>query len=239
MISKMPVRIARTLLPVNFPGSKISIQQSLIEKNQLFQIIENDIMLEAFTINNNHQNRDLTKFNGFQVKNIEDEQRIELSKNVENVQILICIDFQNRNLSIEKEIMDTQIIQIQNTSDLPLSLFQNVPQFQAPFSVYLTKGNGIILCYECMITNDKIKIEMVQIIDDIEEHKLIPREYRGLQDYNGNNHIIENSIQNEMLNYLKTFEIDSEFAQFVQYIQIHKEQILNVNNCYTSKKLND
>ncbi|CAD8087595.1 unnamed protein product [Paramecium sonneborni] len=228
MITKISARFARTLSPVNFPGSKISIQQSLIEKNQLFQIVENEIKFEVLSINNNHQNCDLTKFNGFKITNIEDEQRIELSKNVENVQILICIDFQNSDLLIEKEITDTQIIQIQNTSETPLTLFHSIPQFQYPFSIYLTKGNGIISCYECLAENGKIKIQMISIIDDIEEHKQMPREYRGLQDYNGCNHT-EDSIQYEILNYLKTFEIDSEFALFVQHVQMNKEQVLNVN----------
>ncbi|CAK72928.1 unnamed protein product (macronuclear) [Paramecium tetraurelia] len=168
-----------------------------------------------------------------------DQQRIELSKNVENVQILICIDFYNNGQSKEQEIIDSQIIQIQQTSQTPLTSFKSIPQIQAPFSVYLTKGNGIVSCYECVAYDGKIKIEMVSIIDDVEEHKLIPRENRGLEEYNGCNHHIEDSIQHEMLNYLKTFEIDSELAQFVQHIQIYQEQVLNVNYLQDNPILHD
>ncbi|CAD8061405.1 unnamed protein product [Paramecium primaurelia] len=239
MITKMPIRIARTLFSVNFPGSQISIPQSTIEKNQLFQVIENEIMFEVIPINNNQQNLDQTNLNGFKIQDFEDQQRIELSKNVENVQILICIDFQNTVQSKEQENIDSQIIQIQKTSETSLTSFKSIQQIQAPFSVYLTKGNGIISCYECLAYNGNIKIVMVQIVDDVEEHKLIPRENRGLEDYNGNNHHIEDSIQYEMLNYLKTFEIDSELAQFVQNIQIYKEHVLNVNYLQDKPILHD
>ncbi|CAD8066977.1 unnamed protein product [Paramecium primaurelia] len=224
MIIKMPLRIARTLFSVNFPGSQIIIPQQLIEINHLFQLTEIEKMIETIPLNINHYNNDQIKWNGFKFKDFQDQLRIELSKNVENIQILICIDFQNRQQSKEQEIIDNQIIQIQNSSENYYSSFQSN---QSPFSIYLTKGNGIISCYECLAQNGKIIIEMVSIIDDIEEHKQIPRQNRGLKDYNGSNHLIDESIQIDMLNYLKTFEIDSELAQFVQYVQIQKDQVLN------------
>ncbi|CAK86082.1 unnamed protein product (macronuclear) [Paramecium tetraurelia] len=224
MITKMPLRIARTLFPLNLPGSQISLPQSLIEINQLLQLKEKENLFETVTINNNPQLCEQLRWNGFKFKDFEDQLRIELSKNVENVQILICIDFQNRQQSIETDIIDSQIVQIQGSSEISLSSLQRT---SSPFSIYLTKGNGIISCYECLALNGKITIEMISIIDDIEEHKQISRECRGLEDYNGSNHLIDESIQQEMLNYLKTFEIDSELAQFVQHIQLQKEQVLN------------
>ncbi|CAD8172912.1 unnamed protein product [Paramecium octaurelia] len=236
MITKMPLRIARTLFPLNIPGSQISIPQSSIEINQLLQLTEKEKMFETITINSNPQICDQLKWNGFKFKDSEDQLRIELSKNVENVQILICFDFYNRQQSNETDVIDSQILQIQSSSEISLSSLQGT---SSPFSIYLTKGNGIISCYECLAHNGKIKIEMISIIDDIEEHKQIPRECRGLEDYNGSNHLIDETIQQEMLNYLKTFEIDSELAQFVQHIQLQKEQVLNEINLKSKVILHD
>lgn len=36
---------------------------------------------------------------------------------------------------------------------------------------------------------------MISIVNDVEKHKLIPRELRGLEEYNGNYHHIEDSVQ--------------------------------------------
>ncbi|CAD8078081.1 unnamed protein product [Paramecium primaurelia] len=226
MITKIPLRIARTLLPMNYSGLRLYISESIIEKNHLYQLIERGMIFETMVLKNTQSNSDQTEIKGFKVQDLEDDLKLELSKTVGNVQILICIECQNKEETFEEELLENQKFTVLNQTETLVQNCQTTYLNHIPFSIYLTKGNGIISCYECSAYRSKIQINMIQIIDDIEEHKQIPRQERGITDYIGRNYIIDDTLQNDMLNYLKTFGIDSELAQFVENLQSDREQAL-------------
>ncbi|CAD8157224.1 unnamed protein product [Paramecium octaurelia] len=236
MIAKIPLRVARTILPMNYSGLRLYIPESIIEKNHLYQLIERGMIFETMVLKSTQSNSDQTEINGFKVQDLEDDLKLELSKTVENVQILICIECLKKEESLDEEQQETQKFAVLNQTETLVQNFQTVYLNHIPFSIYLTKGNGIVSCYECSAYRSKIQINMVQIIDDIEEHKQIPRQERGVKEYVGRNQVIDDTLQKEMLNYLETFGIDSELAQFVENLQSDREQALYLK--WLQNKLN-
>ncbi|CAD8097937.1 unnamed protein product [Paramecium sonneborni] len=94
-------------------------------------------------------NSDYTEIKGFRVQESENELKLELRKRVENVEILICIDC----------LIKKKILIMRNKKK---SLFES-----NNFNIYLTKGNGIMSCYECLAYRSNIQINMIQIIDNL------------------------------------------------------------------------
>ncbi|CAD8094380.1 unnamed protein product [Paramecium sonneborni] len=236
MITKIPLRVARTLLPLNYSGFRLNIPQAIIEKNHLYQLIERGMIFETMILKNTQSNPDQTEIKGFKVQDFEDELKLELSKTVENVQILICIDCLNKEELYDEEQSDFQKLAVLNETETLVQYFQDPYLNHIPFSIYLTKGNGLITYYECSAYRSKIQINMVQIIDNIEKHKLIPRNDRDITEYEGNYHCLDDTLQNDILNYLKTFGIDSELASFVENLQSDREQALYLK--WLQNKLN-
>ncbi|CAD8121773.1 unnamed protein product [Paramecium sonneborni] len=230
MISRIPLRLVRSLKPLNMTPvcAPFCSQIEKINKNgqKLMKIVEKELKYEKTNYVADDSALEFVQKAGFQLKDTEGDHLITLEKKVGDIKVIV--QFQQRQPNSEFEDEQEEETNKQE-KDQENEEEKQEPAEYADFTVYLQKNNGQILCYECTTSKGEINVNMVSLVKNLEEHQKIPRYERGLQDYSGPEFIsLDERLQMTLVEYLRGFGINDELGAFVEHYSLDKEERLYI-----------
>ncbi|CAD8091082.1 unnamed protein product [Paramecium primaurelia] len=233
MISKIPLRLLRTIKPLNMTRvfAPFCTQLEKVNKTgqKLVKIVEKELKYEKTNYVEDDSAFQYIEKAGFQLIDVENDHEVTLEKKVGDVKVIV--QFQSRQPNSEEAEEEPQEQQKNNkqNQEEEEEEQQEASNDYADFTVYLQKSNGQILCYECTTSQGEVNVNLVSLIKDLEAHKKIPRFERGLQDYSGPDFItLDERLQLALVDYLKGFGINDDLGAFIEHYSIDKEQRLYI-----------
>ncbi|CAD8104998.1 unnamed protein product [Paramecium sonneborni] len=229
MISKIPLRLLRTLKPMNVQRvlAPFCTQLEKINKSgqKLVKIVEKELKFEKSNYVEDESVTDFIDKAGFKLVDEENSHEVTLEKKVGDIRVVV--QFQSRQPNPDEEGEEEQEQEKQNQEQEGEE--SQTSNDYADFTVYLQKANGQILCYECTTSQGDVNVNLVSLIKDLESHMKIPRFERGLQDYSGPDFItLDERLQQAMVDYLKGFGINNQLGAFIEHYSLDKEQRLYI-----------
>ncbi|CAK59588.1 unnamed protein product (macronuclear) [Paramecium tetraurelia] len=231
MISKIPLRLLRTIKPMNVTRvfAPFCTQLEKVNKTgqKLVKIVEKELKYEKTNYVEDDTAIQFVEKAGFQLVDSDSNHEITLEKQVGDVKVIV--QFQQRQPNTDEADEEEPEEQNNKQQNQEEEEQQESHNDYADFTVYLQKSNGQILCYECTTSQGEVNVNLVSLIKDLEAHKKIPRFERGLQDYSGPDFItLDERLQLALVDYLKTFGINDELGAFIEHYSLDKEQRLYI-----------
>lgn len=130
-------------------------------------------------------------------------------------------DFNNENEENEEGENQEKEKDAENPED------QGGDQNITDFNVYISQGKKNV-AFECTVVNGEIEINSMNVIDDINAHRLMnPYNPVAVEGYKGPFiHTLEGTLQEALFDLLRSHGINEELAQLIQHVAVDKEQRL-------------
>jgi len=189
-------------------------------KQKLAKAISREIKFEE---ENYREDESVSKFleqNGFSLKDIAEDNSVELSKKVGNAAVQVVFQSRPPQFGDEGEEEGQEDAQ-KNQDEEGEGQFGD--QNFADFTVYITQENGRTLAFECTSYDSEININFVSVVSDVEAHKQGAKLERTVG-YSADFSILDERLQTGFLEYLKGFGINEDVALFVEHYSQDKDQ---------------
>ncbi|CAD8096104.1 unnamed protein product [Paramecium primaurelia] len=231
MISRIPLRLVRSLKPLNMTTVCAPFCSQIEKVNKagqkLVKIVEKELKYEKTNYVPDESALEFVQKAGFQLIDSEGDHEVTLEKKVGDIKVIV--QFQQRQPNSEQQEEDEVEEQKKQKETEEEQEEENQTSDYADFTVYLQKNNGQILCYECTTSQGEINVNMVSLVKDLEAHKKIPRFERGLQDYQGPEFMtLDEKLQMTLVEYLRGYGINDELGAFVEHYSLDKEERLYI-----------
>eukprot|EP00331_Platyophrya_macrostoma_P005911 CAMPEP_0176424330 /NCGR_PEP_ID=MMETSP0127-20121128/10780_1 /TAXON_ID=938130 /ORGANISM="Platyophrya macrostoma, Strain WH" /LENGTH=245 /DNA_ID=CAMNT_0017805381 /DNA_START=25 /DNA_END=762 /DNA_ORIENTATION=+ len=213
--STRPAVLSLVQVPVGTFTTEADIQRA---KLKLSKSLSKELKYEEENYQVDDSVQNFLKQSGFQLKDAEGENELELRKQVGSTTVLVT--FQSRPPNYENEEEEGEKEQKEENQE-------EQEGESCDFTVYLIRPNKQALCYECATYDSEIIIQSINVIDDVEGHRKLSRFERGVNTYSGPEFgSLDERLQTGLQEYLRGFGINEELAVFIEHVSLDKEHRL-------------
>lgn len=215
--------LTQNQLASNYFGSLEVVNQA---KRRLAKSLEKEIKFEDENYAVDESIKEFLKETGFQLAEKEDDNNLELVKNTDDVKVVI--QFQSRSPQVDEQ--GEQQEEGQNTPQTQQNEENEQDQLEndfCEFTVLIIKPTGEALVYECYSIKGEITINSAHMTQNAEVLKKQSRYDRVVGSYIGPDFTtLDDKLQQSLFDYLKSFGINEEVAEFIEHVSLDKEQRL-------------